>query len=118
MLKTALRNKRGVTLVEVMIVVAIIALLVAVAIPNLVRARETSQGNACISNLKQIECAISTWGVESHRTVGDLIVRTELFGADKYIRQEPKCPAGGGYTYNRVGDHPQVGCTQPGHVLP
>lgn len=112
------RNRRSAfTLVEVMIVVAIIALLVAVAVPNMVRAREMSQSNTCISNLKQIECAISTWGIERHRTVGDSIVKAELFGTDKYIRQEPQCPAGAIYTYNRVGDFPQVSCTQPGHVL-
>jgi prepilin-type N-terminal cleavage/methylation domain-containing protein len=57
-------TKSGVTLVEIMIVVAIIGLLAAIAIPNFARARTTSQANACINNLRQIDGAKQTWGLE------------------------------------------------------
>ena len=117
---TAHRESRGFTLVELMIVVAIIGLLTAVAIPNFVKAREMSQKNSCLANLKQIEAAISTWGIEKGHTTGDPIVGAELFGANNYIRVQPKCPGDNqAYTLNNVGDNPQVKCTGglPGHAL-
>jgi prepilin-type N-terminal cleavage/methylation domain-containing protein len=52
------------TLVEIMIVVAIIGLLAAIAIPNFVRARQTSQTNACINNLRIIDAAKQQWALE------------------------------------------------------
>ena len=84
---------KGFTLVEIMIVVAIIAILAAVAIPNFARYRKTSQMNACISNLKQIQAA-----VEQCKLAGKTVADSEIYGVDKYIKVTPKCPGTGSYT--------------------
>jgi prepilin-type N-terminal cleavage/methylation domain-containing protein len=70
-------RKAGFTLVEIMIVVAIIGLLAAIAIPNFIKARATSQQNACINNLRQIDGAINEWALEAGKS--NLFLHSSFF---------------------------------------
>src|SRR6266705_2103264 len=88
-------NKAGFTLVEIMIVVAIIGLLAAIAIPNFVKARNTSQSNACINNMRQIDSAVQQWALETGQA--DTATGANAFlAAPAYIKGGalPVCPAG------------------------
>ncbi len=103
------------TLVEIMIVVAIIGLLAAIAIPNFIKAREASQKNACIANLRQIDGAKNTWALENKKVNSSTMADTDLFGSALYIRVKPECPAGGVYTLNAVDTRPA--CNITGHAI-
>src|SRR5215218_3354 len=108
-------RKSGFTLVEIMIVVAIIGLLAAIAIPNFIKAREASQKNACIANLKQIDGAKNTWALENKKVSTDTPVVGDLYGATLYIRDQPGCPAAGAYTIGTVSEKPK--CNIAPHTL-
>jgi prepilin-type N-terminal cleavage/methylation domain-containing protein len=119
-------HKAGFTLVEIMIVVAIIGLLAAIAIPNFVKARATSQANACINNLRQIDAAANEFALEQHKATGATI----NFPSDltPYIKLNvnnsiPGCPASGTYSESTVGATGFPKCSlgstvTPAHVLP
>jgi len=93
-------RKAGFTLVEIMIVVAIIGLLAAIAIPNFIKARATSQANACINNLRQIDGGEQQWALETKQTIGAPEAIANLVTGG-YVRtpggNAPTCPAGGTY---------------------
>jgi prepilin-type N-terminal cleavage/methylation domain-containing protein len=111
----------GFTLAEVVIVVAIVALLASITFPNFIKARALSQKKTCIANLKQIDGAINMWALETERSNGDSVDTSELYGAAQYIKLPPICPGRGTYTCYNVGDPVQVDCslsTNEGHTLP
>ena len=107
-------QKAGFTLVEIMIVVAIIGLLAAVAIPNFSRARNSAYKNACITNLHQIDGAKQVWATENRKTDADVPAEADI-GAYLKGNTMPLCPGGGKYVIHPVSENPT--CDQAGHTL-
>lgn len=117
-------NRKGFTLVEIMIVVAIIGLLAAIAIPNFVRARQTALKNACIANMKQIQGAIQVWAIDQGKSDTDAVVRdtagTTIGVVPDYLKSWPKCSNTAYATPATVGTTPTCPnvATLTDHVLP
>jgi prepilin-type N-terminal cleavage/methylation domain-containing protein len=112
----------GFTLVEMMIVVALIGLLAAIAIPNWVHARTTSQTNACINNLRQIFGAMQQWALDNRKGPDEPVAPDEVL---PYLKNAVVCPAGGSaatfgssYTLTTVATPPICRLVPAAHVLP
>ena len=94
-----------------------IPLMVAIAIPNFVKARNSAMMNACINNLRQIDSAKREWALEKRKDPTDAPTAKDL---DAYLKSGGvgimTCPAGGTYTINSVGEKPT--CSISGHRLP
>jgi len=116
-----MRNKRGFTLVEIMIVVAIIGLLAAIAIPSFVKARAESQAKACINNLRIMDSAkeqaamAAGWADTTAVGTGS----AEETNVLSYVKGNatPSCPANGTYAWNAIGTDPACDLGSIGHTL-
>src|SRR5580765_4350441 len=92
----------GFTLVEIMIVCAIIALLSAIAVPAFAKNRAYSRRSICMANLKQMESAKTVWAQENRKGNSDIPVDSDLFGVNNYLRIKPSCPGDGIYSLNEI----------------
>jgi len=119
---TIRRNTKGFTLVEIMIVVAIIGLLAAIAVPNFVQARLTARRNTCINNMRLISAAKDQTALESNLNETDTPTTAQL---SPYLKQgvvpnEPISGSSTSYTIGAISINPT--CTNSGgtnlHVLP
>jgi hypothetical protein len=95
--------------------ISVMGLLAAIAIPNFVKARDTSMHNACINNMRRIQAAKEEWAVENSKPADAVPAENDL---TPYLEnhQMPHCPAGGVYTIGAVTNNPT--CSIPGHTMP
>jgi prepilin-type N-terminal cleavage/methylation domain-containing protein len=91
-MKTRTSSQAGFTLVEIMIVVALIGLLAAIATPTWVRARTSSQTNTCVNNLRQIDAAKQQWAVETKQATNATPTYSDI---SSYLKHSVACPTAG-----------------------
>jgi prepilin-type N-terminal cleavage/methylation domain-containing protein len=111
-------RRRGFTLIEIMITVAIIGLILGIALPAFVKSRTQARRQVCIENISQIESAKQQWGLEAGKKEGDAPAEGDLVGANLYMKRMPECPGAGTYDLKSIGTVTTCTlATAEGHIL-
>jgi len=113
-----IQKKSGFTLIEIMIVVAIVGLLSSIAIVNIQNYRNKAQKYACIVNLRTIESNTSLWAINNGKTGPDAVLMSDLVPA--YIKSTPYCPldaAKQGYILTTVSEKPKCPRDPENHTI-
>lgn len=111
------RRSMGFTLIEIMIVVAIIGVILAIAIPGFMRAREVSRATSCQENLIKIEGAVDSYALEYDLADGVTLSEgwSSLVAKTLYIKKTPRCRGGGTYVNAfTIGTPPSCTYVPPG----
>jgi prepilin-type N-terminal cleavage/methylation domain-containing protein len=111
MLKAINKRRGGFTLVEIMIVVAIIALLAAIAVPGFLRARKRSQASRILNDLRMIDSAVDQYAIETNRTTGATVNTadwTNYLKKGSLLFNSGKSLLGNAYGVQTVDSIPQV----------
>jgi competence protein ComGC len=100
--------------IGIVLAIIVIPMMLAVAIPNFVKARNTALTNACVNNLREIDTAKQQWALEHKKEPKDIPAESDLV---PYLKtsHRPQCPAGGTYNLNSVAEPPT--CSNPNHKL-
>ena len=115
-MRSKAKRSAGFTLVEIMIVIMILGILTSIAVPNFLRARQTSRKGGCIHNLKYIDTRKELYAMEAKLENGDTVTWANLVPA--YMKSQPDCPGGGTYTIDVIGTNPTCTLSAQGHTIP
>lgn len=107
-----MRKDYGFTVIEFMIVILVIGILLAIAAPQFVRAREASRFRTCASGIRALESAKAQWAIEQGKDENALPNPADLA---PFLKVWPVCPSGGHYTIGKVGEGSS--CTVASHVF-
>ena len=110
-----MRNRKGFTLIELMIVIAIIGILAAMAVPNFKKAREQAREKACYSNIRVLMGAVEMYNMDNSKMMESLAQK--VLKDNSYIRQEVECPEQGGkYEGSQLHKDGEVKCSVHGLI--
>jgi prepilin-type N-terminal cleavage/methylation domain-containing protein len=114
------RSDSGFTIVEIVIVLGLIALLAAIAVPNLIRTRAAAARSTCINNLRQIDSAMQQWALEQKKPGNSAVDYSDI---GPYLRDSVACPAGGtsladSYIVANMATEPSCRISPLDHFIP